>query len=68
MCPAFARKVPERNQEVNRLRLGVYIEERTQYRKEMNYEGTSFGQEDVRQVQDHSSPWQGLRYLRKPAP
>ena len=32
------------------------------------YEGTSFGQEDVRQVQDHSSPWQGIRNLREPAP
>ena len=31
-------------------------------------EGTSFGQEDVRQVQSHSSPWQDLRHLRKSAP
>lgn len=31
-------------------------------------EGTPFGKEDVRQMQSHSSSWQGLRDLREPSP
>ena len=36
-------------------------------RKELRNEGTSFGQENVRQVQNHPTPWQGLRNLREPS-
>ena len=34
-------------------------------RKELNYEGTSFGQENVRQVQDYPTSWQGSCNLRE---
>jgi len=51
----------------HRLRLGVY-DRGTAYRKEADYEGTSFGQENVRQVQDHPAPRQGARHLREPPP
>ena len=36
--------------------------------KGIYYEGTSFGQENVRQMQDYPTPRQGSRHLRKPAP
>ncbi len=32
------------------------------------YEGTSFGQENVRQMQDRPAQGQGPRYLREPTP
>jgi hypothetical protein len=36
--------------------------------KGKDYEGASFGQENVRQMQDYPASWQGPRHLREPAP
>ncbi len=50
----------------SRQRLGEYIV-RQVLSKGKHHEGTSFCQEDVRQMQDHSSPRQGVCDLRESA-
>src|SRR6476646_9881848 len=38
------------------------------HRAERDHEGTTVGQADVREVQDHPPPWRGARDLPEPPP